>query len=202
MKKAGRPKAFERNAALADAAKVFWRQGYSATSMDDLGKAMGLNRPSIYNTFGNKETLYRESLAMFCGQLDQGIEQCIANTDDLNKGLIRFFDQALEVYCATEPSLGCLMICTAPAEAMNAQDVKDDLTGLIKRVDQAFEKRLKTAIATGELERGSDPKMLAITLQATLHTIALRSRAGSSKQSLKKYVRFAVGQLPWSQADR
>ena len=202
MKKPGRPKKFERNAALADAAKVFWQQGYSATSMDDLGKAMGLNRPSIYNTFGNKETLYRESLAMFCGQLDHGIEQCISNTDDLQKGLIQFFDQALEVYCATDPSLGCLMVCTAPAEAVNARGVKDDLSALIKRVDQAFEKRLKIAIEAGDLDSGSDAKMLAITLQATLHTIALRSRAGSSKKSLKKYVRFAVTQLPWSQSGR
>lgn len=198
MNKPGRPKTFERETALAQAAQVFWQQGYAATSMDDLGKAMGLNRPSIYNAFGNKAALYRESLAMFCGQLDQGIENSIADTDNLRDGLIQFFDQALNVYCAPEPSLGCLMICTAPAEAINTSSVKADFAALIKRLDEVFEKSLKRAVQAGELEADSDPKMLAMSLQASLHTIALRSRAGASKQSLKKYVRFAVGQLPWS----
>ena len=200
MARAGRPKEFERGAALAEAAKVFWQQGYAATSMDDLGKAMGLNRPSIYNTFGNKEALYRESLALFCGQLDQGIERCIANTENLQKGLIQFFEQALEVYCSSDPNLGCLMMCTAPAEAINVAEIKADFSALVKRVDKAFESSLQTAIARGELTPESDAKMLAMSLQATLHSIALRSRAGDSKQSLKKYTRFAVAQLPWSKS--
>ena len=202
MAKAGRPKEFERGVALAEAAKVFWQQGYAATSMDDLGKAMGLNRPSIYNAFGNKAALYRESLALFCGQLDQGIERCIADTENLQKGLVQFFDQALEVYCSSEPNLGCLMMCTAPAEAINLAEIKDDLSGLIKRVDKAFETSLQAALARGELAPDSNTKMLAINLQATLHSIALRSRAGDSKQSLKKYARFAVAQLPWTKSTR
>ena len=198
MSKAGRPKQFDRTEALNKAAQVFWRQGYSATSMDDLGKAMGLNRPSIYNTFGNKEALYRQSLAMFCGQLDSGIEFCLNNNADLRRGLLEFFEQALDVYCASEPGLGCLMVCTAPSEAINSEAVKNDLTSLIKRVDRAFEENLKRARTSGQLEEHCDIKMLAMHLQASLHTIALRARAGESKRSLKKYIDFALGQLPWT----
>ncbi|MGR8950473.1 MAG: TetR family transcriptional regulator C-terminal domain-containing protein, partial [Gammaproteobacteria bacterium] len=94
---------------------------------------------------------------------------------------------------------GCLMICTAPAESINSPEIKDDLANLIKRVDKAFEENIANAISAGQLEKDVEMQTLAMHIQASLHTIALRARAGSSKQLLRKYADFAVRQLPWSQ---
>ena len=66
----GRPRQFDEDAALTGAMMVFWEKGLAATSLDDLAQAMGMNRPSIYNAFGNKDAIYRTALARFCGQLD------------------------------------------------------------------------------------------------------------------------------------
>src|SRR5438105_9537774 len=61
----GRPRAFDIDKALDRALKVFWRKGYEGASLDDLTGAMGINRPSMYAAFGNKEALFRKALARY-----------------------------------------------------------------------------------------------------------------------------------------
>lgn len=197
MNKRGRPKKYDKDLALQQAMQVFWQQGYSATSLDDLSAAMGMNRPSIYIAFGSKADIYRQSLAAFCGQLDQALTICLDADSNLRESLMKFFDGALEVYCGLEPAMGCLMICTAPAECLNSEEIAHDLQSLILRVDKALEKRIREAIKSGHIAKHVDAKLLAMHLQATLQTIAIRSRAGADKRSLKKYVRFALDQIAW-----
>ena len=193
MKKSrGRPRKFDPEVALQKAMLVFWQRGLSATSLDDLSLAMEMNRPSIYNAFGNKEEIYRLVLAQSCGQLDLGIEQILLAELDLRKGLVKFYDQALDVYCAADPALGCLMMCTAPAEALTHPDIRSDLTALIARVDAQLERHIKDAIREGDLSASLNPRLTAKMIQGLLHSLALRARAGESKSSLKKLARYSV----------
>ncbi len=188
----GRPRKFDPEVALQKAMLVFWQRGLSATSLDDLSLAMEMNRPSIYNAFGNKEEIYRLVLAKFCGQLDLGLEQILLAESDLRKGLVKFYDQALDVYCGAEPALGCLMMCTAPAEALAHPDIRSDLIALIARVDAQLERRIKDAIREGDLSASLNPRLAAKMVQGLLHSLALRARAGESKSSLKKLARYSV----------
>ena len=197
MDKRGRPREFDPQVALHKAMQVFWRQGYSATSLDDLSAAMSMNRPSIYNAFGSKRNIYRQTLNAFCGQLDAGIDACLNNNESFETGLKSFFDSAIDLYCSEDPPMGCLMICTAPSEALNDNDIKKDFANLIERIDRAFENRIKKAIKDGEIQDDVNARLLAKCLQSTLHGVALRARAGESKRQLKQYVRFAVDSLPW-----
>lgn len=192
----GRPRKFDPDTALHKAMLVFWQRGLSATSLDDLAFAMGMNRPSIYNAFGNKESLYRLALAQFCGQLDLGIEQALKVEPDLRKGLVKFYDQALDVYCGAKPALGCLMICTAPADAIAHPEVRNDLKALMARVDDQLARRITDAIRNGDFPASGDPKLVAKLIQGVLHSLAIRARAGESKSSLKKMTRYAVNCLP------
>ena len=64
----GRPRKFDEDQALNGAMVLFWQKGLSSTSLDELAEAMNMNRPSIYNAFGNKDAIYRTTLARFCGQ--------------------------------------------------------------------------------------------------------------------------------------
>ena len=191
----GRPRQFDEDEALTGAMLLFWEKGLSATSLDDLAIAMNMNRPSIYNAFGNKDAIYRKSLARFCGQLDKGMQETLDASTSVDVGLNAFFEQAIEVYCGSNPQMGCLMICTAPSEAVSNPEVGKDLKDLISRLDIGLSQRLARAQRNGEISVDLQPKLTAKLLQATLQTIALRARTGESKASLRKLARYAVKTL-------
>ncbi|MCH9675301.1 MAG: TetR/AcrR family transcriptional regulator [Gammaproteobacteria bacterium] len=191
----GRPRQFNEDDALTSAMLLFWEKGLSATSLDDLALAMNMNRPSIYNAFGSKNDLYRKTLARFCSQLDGGLQEILDAAPKVRPAFIAFFNQAIEVYCGNNPPMGCLMICTAPAEALSHPQVGDDLRDLIRRLDDGFARRLQRAQRDGEVSRDLQPKLAAKLLQATLQTLALRARSGASKASLRKIARYAVEEL-------
>ena len=191
----GRPRQFDEDEALTGAMLLFWEKGLSATSLDDLAIAMNMNRPSIYNAFGNKDAIYRKSLARFCGQLDKGMQETLDASTSVDIGLNAFFEQAIEVYCGSNPQMGCLMICTAPSEAVSNPEVGKDLKDLISRLDVGLSQRLARAQRNGEISVDLQPKLTAKLLQATLQTIALRARTGESKASLRKLARYAVKTL-------
>jgi AcrR family transcriptional regulator len=191
----GRPRQFDEDEALTGAMLLFWEKGLSATSLDDLAIAMNMNRPSIYNAFGNKDAIYRKSLARFCGQLDKGMQETLDVSTSVDVGLNAFFEQAIEVYCGSNPQMGCLMICTAPSEAVSNPEVGKDLKDLISRLDVGLSQRLARAQRNGEISVDLQPKLTAKLLQATLQTIALRARTGEPKASLRKLARYAVKTL-------
>ena len=191
----GRPRQFDEDEALTGAMLLFWEKGLSATSLDDLAIAMNMNRPSIYNAFGNKDAIYRKSLARFCDQLDKGIQETLDASTLVDVGLNAFFEQAIEVYCGSNPQMGCLMICTAPSEAVSNPEVGKDLKDLISRLDVGLSQRLARAQRNGEISVDLQPKLTAKLLQATLQTIALRARTGEPKASLRKLARYAVKTL-------
>lgn len=190
----GRPRKFNEDTALTAAMCLFWEKGLSATSLDDLAVSMNMNRPSIYNAFGNKEEIYRATLSRFCGQLDKELKD-VLESSQIKPGLIIFFDHAIEVYCGNNPAMGCLMICTAPSEALSHPEVGKDLSDLIKRLDNGFTKRLRRARLENELPKETDLKNTAKLLQATLQTLALRARNNESKASLRKLARYAIDVL-------
>jgi len=191
----GRPRKFDEDEALNGAMLLFWKKGLSATSLDDLSEAMDMNRPSIYNAFGNKDAIYRRALERFCGQLDQGMQETLEAEPELRKGLRAFFNRAIAVYCGSDPALGCLMVCTAPSEAFSHPQVGEDLRALIQRLDEGFSRRLQKAQVEGELSGDVKTALTASLLQATLHSIALRARAGTSERELKKMAAYAVERL-------
>jgi AcrR family transcriptional regulator len=191
----GRPRKFDEDEAMKAAIQVFWAKGLSGASLDDLASAMRMNRPSIYNAFGNKEELYRRALSRFCGQLDLGLNETLETIPTLREGLGAFYERAIDVYCATDPPMGCLMVCTAPAEALSHPEVGDDLKGLIKRLDRGFARRLKRARAEGEVSGDLPVDLTAQLLQATLQTVALRARSGAGKGELRKLAARAVARL-------
>jgi AcrR family transcriptional regulator len=189
----GRPRKFDRDAALDGALGVFWAQGFSAASLDDLASAMGMNRPSIYNAFGDKEALYREALGRFAAQLSEGLS--LLEGGDPAKTLASFFSQALDVYMGDAPALGCMIFCTAPSAAITNPMVRGDLNRTVVEIDKAFETFFKSAYANHGAPEPLDAKSAAQMAQATLHSLALRARAGQSRSSLKKMARSAVTML-------
>jgi AcrR family transcriptional regulator len=184
----GRPKLYDAEAALKAAGSVFWVKGISGTSLDDLSDAMGMNRPSIYRAFGDKEDIYRQALNRFGGIMDEAFQQSLAKEQDIRKGLKKFYYRALDVYSSDDIPLGCMLWSTAPAATLIHPEVQSDLLNAIKHIDGLMLQRLKQAIKQGQISNTIDAKSLSKILQALLHSISIRVRAGESISSLKRFI--------------
>ncbi len=191
----GRPRKFDEEVVLNAAMMLFWEKGLSATSIDDLSDVMQMNKPSIYNAFGGKENIYRLTLKRFARQLDTGLEATFNSGLPLPRALIAFYNKAIDLYCQNDPSLGCLMICTAPSASLDHPEVGADLRRLIRQLDKVLAQHLLTAQKKGELSDAQDVAQLAKLLQAVLQSISLRARSGESANSLRKFAAYSVNTL-------
>jgi len=195
IKQRGRPKLYDANAALEAAGAVFWSKGFSATSLDDLAAAMDMNRPSIYRAFGDKESIYRQALAQFTDLMEGGFKRTVLQEPDIRIGLKKFYREALEIYTSGDQALGCMVMCTAPAAAASHPDVQADLLRVIQQIDTKLLERIESAIKDRQISKNRDAKSLAKLIQAILHSLAIRARAGESKASLRKFADSAITTL-------
>lgn len=191
QKRRGRPLKYDPDKALDNAMQAFWVKGLSATSLDELATAMDMNRPSIYNAFGDKESLYKKALTRFTSNIIDNINDVLFNEADLKKALNQFYDGALGVYLASPEQLSCFITCTAPVEATTNEAVKDFLFSAIKEIDSSIEKRLKQAQKQGWQPKESI-EHLAKMLHGVLHSIAIRARSGESPEVLKEFAYSSV----------
>lgn len=191
----GRPKKYDTQTALSAAGDVFWAQGFGDTSLDELSSAMGMNRPSIYRAFGNKEAIYRQAMALFRSQMQQGFEATLDHEDDLREGLRKFYLAAIEVYSAGAAPRGCMVMCTAPSAALLHLDVQADLLVIIEQLDAEIMRCVELAVSKGQLTKNTDANSLSKLIQAVLHSIGIRVRAGESKASVQHLSEAAVQTL-------
>jgi TetR/AcrR family transcriptional regulator, copper-responsive repressor len=189
----GRPRAYDPQAALQQATDTFWRTGYSATTVDRISAATGMNRPSLYAAFGDKRTLYLEVLARYWQISLAATREALADHRPLAEALMLAYEAALSIYFSGDGCpRGCFVLGTAVTEAVEDPEIRNSLAAGLRTIDAAFEARLRTARERGELEDDADPAALAVLASATMHTIAIRARAGAPRAELREIARGAV----------
>src|SRR5271170_3092720 len=97
QRKRGRPRAYDREIALTRAMDLFWDRGYAATSLDDLSRAMDMNRPSIYAAFGDKQALYRQALDHYRASVRAAIREVFEESRPLRQVLRDFYERAINI---------------------------------------------------------------------------------------------------------
>ena len=189
----GRPRAYDTEAALKQVTETFWRTGYSGTSLDKIVAATGMNPPSLYAAFGNKHTLYLEALARYWELSLAATREALAEDRPLHEALTLAYEAALSIYFSGKGhARGCFVIGTAVAEAVEDAAIRNSVAAGLRMIDADFEARFRTALERGELKHGADPAALAILASATMHTIAIRARAGARRVELREIARKAV----------
>jgi len=189
----GRPRQYDPERALADAAQVFWKHGYAATSLDDLVAATGMNRPSLYAAFGDKRDLYLKTLERYQQRSRAIGREIIADDPPLRIFLKRFYDAALDIYLAAgDEARGCYSISTAPAQATTDPAVRDFLAASISGTDTFIGRQIVKAIERGEVPSNADAEALAQMATAAMHTIAVRARVGVSRKELTAIATAAI----------
>jgi TetR/AcrR family transcriptional regulator, copper-responsive repressor len=189
----GRPRAYDPQAALLRATDSFWRAGYAGTSLDEIAAATGMNRPSLYAAFGDKRSLYLEALARYWQLSFAAMREPLAEDLALEEALMRVYDGALSIYFSDDGlARGCFVLGTAVTEALEDAEIRQSLAAGFQTFDTDFEARLRTAQEKGELKDSADPAALAMLATATMHTIAVRARTGTSRADLRELAHKAV----------
>lgn len=192
-KSRGRPRAYEPETALRQAAEAFWKTGYSGTSLDDISAATGMNRPSLRAAFGDKRELYLKALGDYWERQFVVMDEALRDEASLADSLMRIYEASLSIYFSNEDqALGCFVVGTAITEAPGDAEIREIVATGLRELDAGFETRIKRARSAGELDADADPKALALLASATLHSLAVRARAGSPRSELKKLARKAV----------
>lgn len=192
----GRPRAFDESEALAALTRTFWVHGFAASSLDDLAAAAGVNRPSLYAAFGNKQAMYLRVIAAFAAELEAALATALAPDRPLSDGLAALYRDSIALYLSGDPGpRGCLVVCTATSAALDEPDIKAALARVLRTMDRAFEKRFAAARDAGEIGQATDPRALALLASGTMHSLAVRARAGESRATLVRLAEAAVAIL-------
>ena len=193
-KRRGRPRAYEPEVALGKALDLFRKDGFAATSLDDLSEATGMNRPSLYAAFGDKRELYIKSYERYRADARAALIEIFRGELPIRERLKRIYAAALDIYIAdkSEPQ-GCFTVITAASEAVADPEIRAMVLDGFSELDKAFASCFRRAREKGELPPSADPAVLAQLASATIHTIAIRARARVPRKELEAIVNGAIG---------
>ncbi len=192
---AGRPRAFDYDEALEKAMHVFWRKGYEGTSMPDLTTAMGMNRPSIYSSFGNKEELFRKALDRY---LEQAMTHFRASLDKptVREAVESFLMQSAGAFACKETPQGCMAVQGALACSDEAEAVKQEATRHREMIVDVLRERFARGLEDGDLPSGTNIDELARFYTTVLNGMSVQSVGDVCCDDLKAIARHALKVLP------
>jgi TetR/AcrR family transcriptional regulator, copper-responsive repressor len=181
----GRPRAYQPDVALGKALDLFRTGGFAATSLDDLSAATGMNRPSLYGAFGDKRELYIKSYKRYRDDARAAMVEIFRDAMPIRKRLARIYAIALDIYLGGESPRGCFTVMTAASEAVADPEIRAMVQDGFAELDKAFATCFRQAKAQGELSAAADPIVLSQLASATIHSLAIRARAGVPRNDLE-----------------
>lgn len=189
----GRPRAYEPGEALDRATDAFWDTGYSATSLDDISDATRMNRPSLYNAFGDKRNLYLATLDRYREMGRDTMQRALSCDVPFGAVLRRVYRRAISIYLSGEQGArGCFLIGTAATEAVHDREVRSRFADGLHELDGLMEARIHLALERGELKSDIAAGDLARLACGIMNSIALRARAGDKRAVLEAMAEAGV----------
>lgn len=192
----GRPRAFDREAALAQATRLFWERGYEATSIGELTKAMSINPPSLYAAFGDKKALFAEVVEVYAQTFGAFTARALDEEPRARDAITRLLREAAVSYTDPSHPAGCLIISAATNVGPQSADVEAALRTLRVAALEAFEARIREAVGAGDAAAGTDPRALANFYAAIVWGMAQRARDGGSTDELRAIAETAIAAWP------
>ena len=178
----GRPRNFDENEALDRAIKVFWTKGFDGATVDDLVAGMGVGRPSLYATFGDKEALFLRCIKHYRETIGALAMQALSTPPDIRGAISGFLKQGVEGVTGVASPPGCLLACVVPAVA-NAE-VREFMACGMAQAERMIEKRFQDAVAAGERPPDFPCAVRGRQVLGMASAFALRARAGASREAL------------------
>ena len=191
----GRARAFDVDEALDRAMTVFWTKGYEGTSLSDLTEAMGINRPSLYAAYGNKEELFRKALERY-GEGPSSYERdalAQPTARAVAEGLLR---GAADVQTDPATPAGCLATLGTTYCADDSSPVGEMLIASRLAGHAAIRERFERARAEGDLPANADPKALTHYIGTVVCGMAVLAASGVTRKELERVIELTMRAWP------
>jgi TetR/AcrR family transcriptional repressor of nem operon len=186
-----RAKEFDEAEVLDQALDLFRARGFKHTSFADLTEQLGVSRQSLYDTYGDKQTLYQTALKRYVDRALDGLRRKLEDPAPVRQVLTQLFDTMVTANCA-HGSPGCLMVNSMVELSPHDADTRALAALHAREIEGMFASRLSAAQRKGEIARSKDPVALARFLYHTILGLSVASRALGEKASLKETARLAL----------
>lgn len=181
--------------------QAFWRRGYEATSVQDLVDATGINRGSMYDTFGDKRGLFQASIDYYISNVSAKRLSKMIETEPPLKAIRAYFEDLIAFSVGDGRKLGCLITNSVVELAPHDPVIGGILRDSFARVEEIFHQALRRAQSESEISPKVDTRAVARFLTATTNGIRVFARADANAETLRDVVNSALSVIEGQQPD-
>ncbi|MCB1170020.1 MAG: TetR/AcrR family transcriptional regulator [Leptospiraceae bacterium] len=189
-----RVKEFDKEEVLRKAMELFWKQGYHATSMQDLVDHLGINRASLYDTFGGKKALFDLALQNYRNVYFSAMEQTLENYP-VREALQKMFAGAVEAASQDKHRKGCFVVNSTTELAASDEDIREAVDQNKQQFETLLARHIRIAQKEGRIESKKNPAQLAALIFAFYNGFQVLARIKPDKKELQNLVRTAISIL-------
>ena len=195
LRRRGRPRAFDRDAALERAMQAFWARGYDATQVSDLLAAMNINPPSFYAAFVSKAATYREAVGRYLQTAGAGAMKALEEGADAKAAIWGMLRASAMVALESPSRGGCMVSLGLVNSCPGNADIRIEMRELRRETTKRIGERLRQGIADSEIRDDADVDQLAMFFAASMQAISLQAQDDASEEQLLGLVNTSVSVL-------
>jgi TetR/AcrR family transcriptional repressor of nem operon len=191
-----RPVEFDEDKVLRKAMEQFWKEGYEASSIQKLLDCTGINRGTLYNSFGDKETFFKSCVDQYGLITEAQILRSLRNQKlSAWNAIEAYFDEAILNISNKHRSMGCMLVNSLCESINYDRSIKKVVQDSLLVIRKAMLLRLKDAKAMRKLKKGVSEEFAADVLMNTLYGIRVNSRASKGSKHLQSLIRHVIDNL-------
>jgi TetR/AcrR family transcriptional regulator, transcriptional repressor for nem operon len=191
-----RPVEFDENKVLTNAMEQFWREGYEASSVQKLLDCTGINRGTLYNSFGDKDTFFKSCVDQYNKVVEKQITETLKDPKlSAWDSIEAYLNETVLNVTNKHRSMGCLLVNSVCESINYDKEMRKVVRGSLAQIRKGLVVRLKEAHKNGKLLKGLSVEFAAEALMNSLHGLRVNSRDGKTPRQLKELIQFTISSL-------
>jgi TetR/AcrR family transcriptional repressor of nem operon len=190
-----RTKDFDESEVLNKAVSVFWLKGYNGTSMQDLVDSLGISRSSLYDTYGDKHTLYLKALEFYQNTSGSAMYDIATNAISSREAIKQLLELVVNNLLSDKQHKGCFMVNAEVEVAPHDTEVRDMLCKNEKQIEEAFHLAIQRGQQSGEITNRQDAMAITRFFLTTIKGIQVSAKSTTDKAYFDDIIKTALSVL-------